>query len=132
MTRLAIPLLAAALAAAPLQAAMTIANPASDQLARLTVLQRKGALRAALLDSGLACTRVEKAAIQGPWKNMIMWRAQCSATDPRYDYAVFIGPDASVQARPCPDLAQLKLPVCRPFSSNPPAPLTLPKARKHS
>jgi hypothetical protein len=131
MTRLALPLLAATLAALPVQATLTIANPASDQLARLSVLQRKGALRAALLDSGLACTRVEKATIQGPWKNMIMWRAQCSATDPRYDYAVFVGPDASIQARPCADLAELKLPVCRPFSSNPPAAITLPKTPSH-
>lgn len=95
--------------------AIVIANPASDQLAKLSSLQRRGALRGALLDSGYACTRVEKATIQGPWKNMIMWRAQCSLTDPRYDYAVFVGPDASIQARPCPDLAELKLPACRPF-----------------
>ena len=99
MTRRALPLLGLALIVAPVQA-VTIANPASDQLARLSSLARRGALRGALLDSGYACTRVERAAIQGPWKNMIMWRAQCSLTDPRYDYAVFVGPDASIQARP--------------------------------
>jgi len=131
MTRLAFSVFAAALAVMPLQASMTIANPASDQLASLHVIQRKGALRAALLDSGLACTRVEKAAIQGPWKNMIMWRAQCSAVDPRYDYAVFVGPDASIQARPCADLVELKLPACRKFSGNPPAPLIPPRTASH-
>lgn len=124
MKRFAVPMLAAAMAAVPLQAAVTIANPASDQLARLSVLQRKGALRAALLDSGLPCQRVEKAAIQGPWKNMIMWRAKCSA-DLRYDYAVFVGPDASIQARYCAEMTQLKLPRCRPFSNNPPAEIRL-------
>src|SRR3954452_10698502 len=107
MTRLAWPLLAAAFAAAPIEATMTIANPASDQLAALSVLQRKGALRGALLDSGLPCQRVEKAAIQGPWKNMIMWRAKCSA-DPRHDYAVFVGADASIQARYCAEASELK------------------------
>ncbi|WP_116091222.1 hypothetical protein [Sphingomonas crusticola] len=120
MKRLALPLAGLVLVATPLQA-VTIANPASDQLAKLTSLQRRGALRGALLDSGYACTRVEKAAIQGPWKNMIMWRAQCSATDPRYDYAVFVGPDRSIQARPCADLAELKLPRCRPFSATKPS-----------
>ena len=124
MTRTALLMLAAAFVAVPVQA-VTIANPASDQLARLTVLQRKGALRGALLDSGLPCERVEKAAIQGPWKNMIMWRAKC-AGDPRYDYAVFVGPDASIQARYCAEMKELKLPVCRPFSNNPPAAIRLP------
>jgi hypothetical protein len=120
MTRFALAMLGISLAAVPLQA-ITIANPASDQLAKMSSLQRRGALRGALLDSGYACTRVEKAAVQGPWKNMIMWRAQCSATDPRYDYAIFVGPDASIQARPCPDLAELKLPACRRFSATKPS-----------
>ena len=120
MTRFALPLLAGALIAAPLPA-ITVANPASDQLTKLTSIQRRAALRGALLDSGYACTRVEKAAIQGPWKNMIMWRATCSLTDARYDYAVFVGPDASIQARPCADLAELKLPGCRPFSATKPS-----------
>jgi len=125
MTRTALLMLAAAFVAVPVQA-VTIANPASDQLARLTVLQRKGALRGALLDSGLPCERVEKAAIQGPWKNMIMWRARCSP-DPRHDYAVFVGPDASIQARYCAEARELKLPICRPFSDKPPARITVAK-----
>ncbi|HWI86646.1 MAG TPA: hypothetical protein VNT42_10045 [Sphingomonas sp.] len=120
MIRPALSLLAATLICAPL-CAVTIANPASDRLTQLTSLQRRGALRGALLDSGYTCTRVEKAAIQGPWKNLIMWRAQCSLTDPRYDYAIFVGPDASIQARPCMELAELKLPACRPFSAPKPS-----------
>jgi hypothetical protein len=126
MTRFAIPMLAAALAAVPLQAAVTIANPASDQMARLSVIQRKGALRAAMLDSGVPCQRVEKANIQGPWANTILWRVKCSG-DPRYDYGVFVGPDASVQVRYCAEMAELKLPTCRPFSNNPPAAIRLAK-----
>jgi hypothetical protein len=125
MTRFAIPMLAAALAAVPIQA-VTIANPASDQMARLSVIQRKGALRAALLDSGYPCERVEKTNIQGPWKNLIMWRAKCSG-DPRNDYAVFVGPDASVQVSYCAAMAEVKLPACRPFSNNPPAAIRLAK-----
>lgn len=126
MTRLTKPLLAAALIALPIEAAVTIANSASDQLARLSVIQRKGTLRQALLDSGLPCVRVEKATIQGPWKNVVMWRAKC-AGDPRYDYGVFVGADASIQARYCAEMSELKLPPCRPFSNNPPAPIRLGK-----
>ena len=126
MMRLAKSLLAAALIALPIEAGVTIANPASAQLAQLSVLQRKGTLRQALLDSGLPCVRVEKAAIQGPWKNVIMWRAKC-AGDPRYDYGVFVGADASIQARYCAEMSELKLPACRPFSNNPPAAIRLGK-----
>ena len=125
MTRFAIPMFAAALAAVPVQA-VTIANPASDQMAQLSVIQRKGALRTALLDSGVRCERVEKTNIQGPWANTIMWRAKC-AGDPRYDYAVFVGPDASIQVRYCAEMAELKLPACRPFSNNAPAAIRLAK-----
>jgi len=125
MTRLALPLIAAALAALPIQA-VTIANPASDQMARLSVIARKGAMRKALLDSGVRCEHIEKVNIQGPWANTIMWRAKCGG-DPRYDYAVFVGPDASVQVRYCAEMAELKLPPCRPFSNNPPAPVILGK-----
>jgi len=95
--------------------AVAIANPASDRLTQLSDIPRRAALRAALIDSGLWCKRVEAAALQGPWKNLMMWRAKCDLTDPRLDYAVFVGPDGSVQARPCADMAYLKLPACRPL-----------------
>jgi hypothetical protein len=105
---------AAALVAAPLSA-MAIANPASDRLSQLSDIPRRAALRAALMDSGMYCKRVEQAALQGPWKNLMMWRAKCDLADARLDYAVFVGPDGSVQARPCADMAYLKLPACRPL-----------------
>jgi len=103
----------------------SLASQALNQQTETVVIP---GLRGALLDSGLPCPRVEKATIQGPWKNMMMWRAKC-AGDPRYDYAVFVGPDASIQARYCAEMKDLKLPVCRPFSSNPPAAIRLPAAK---
>ena len=124
--RAALPLMVfAALAAAPIQA-VTIANPASDQMAQLSVIARKGAMRKALLDSGVRCDHIEKVAIQGPWANTIMWRAKCG-NDVRYDYGVFVGPDASVQVRYCAEMEQIHLPRCRPFSGNAPAPIILGK-----
>lgn len=124
--RLALPFMtAAALAAVPIQA-VTIANPASDTLAKLSVIQRKGAMRKALLDSGYPCPHIEKVNVQGPWKNLIMWRVKCGP-DPRFDYGVFVGPDSSVQVDYCASMEQVGLPRCRPFSSNPPAPIILGK-----
>ncbi|WP_420142895.1 hypothetical protein [Sphingomonas sp.] len=114
MMRACLPLLVAALASGPL-AAITIANPASDQLAALPDIPRRAALRGSILDSGLQCTRVEAAARQGPWGNLMMWRAKCDLKDPRFDYGVFIGPDGSVQARRCGDMKVLGLPPCRPL-----------------
>ncbi|WP_294395394.1 hypothetical protein [uncultured Sphingomonas sp.] len=114
MTRFALLTLAAALAAPP-ASAITIANPASDQLSQLGDIPRRAALRGALLDSGFQCVRVEQAARQGPWGNLMMWRAKCDLKDVRFDYGVFIGPDGSIQARRCGDMKLLGLPPCRPL-----------------
>jgi hypothetical protein len=114
MTRSIAALSAAVLLVAP-TLAVSIANPASDQLARLNDIPRRAALRGAILDSGLQCIRVEAAARQGPWGNLMMWRAKCHPTDARFDYGVFLGPDGSVQARRCTEMAVLKLPPCRPL-----------------
>lgn len=108
------PLLAALALATP-AAAITVANPASDQIKAYPDIQRRAVLRGIVMDGGAYCKRVEQAAYQGPWGNLAMWRAKCHPTDKRLDYAVFIGPDATAQVRPCPDMAYLKLPACRPF-----------------
>lgn len=85
-------------------------NAFSDRLAKLDDLRRRAVLRRAVLDSGQRCNRVGANAPQGRWRNLVMWNARCERGG---DYAVFIGPDASVQVRPCGDLAKLKLPTCR-------------------
>jgi hypothetical protein len=85
------------------------ANPFSDRLKQLSELQRHSVLRRAILDSEQPCKRVEQSAIRGRYKNLIMWTARCV---PGGDYALFIGPDASVQVRSCPTLKQLGLPTC--------------------
>ena len=85
------------------------ANPVDDRLKQLSELQRHSVLRRAILDSAQPCKRVEQAAAQGRYKNLMMWTARCV---PGGDYALFIGPDASVQVRSCPTLRQLGLPAC--------------------
>jgi hypothetical protein len=102
-------LFAATVAIAPAAAAPQ-ANSYSERLARLSELQRRAVLRRAILDAGEQCKRVDKAGRTGAHGNLIMWSARC---DRGGDYAVYIGPDGSVQVRPCADAAKLKLPACR-------------------
>ena len=85
-------------------------NSFSERLQRLTDLQRKAALRVAVLDNGAYCKRVETAEVRGPYKNLMMWKVTC---DRAAAYGLFIGPDGTVQVRPCADLPKLKLPLCR-------------------
>jgi len=108
--------LALALAAAP-AAASPPANPYSERLQRLDELRRHTVLRRAVLDSGSPCKRVDRAGVSGRYKNLVMWTARCV---PGGNYAVFIGPDSSVQVRECAELAKLGLPTCRlPAPSKP-------------
>lgn len=125
------PLLLAALLATPAAAQLRIANPASDQLRAYPDIQRRAVLRGIVMDGGGYCKRVERAGLQGPWGNLMMWRAKCDLKDPRLDYAVFIGADSTAQVRPCTDMAALKLPACRPFGPlrAPPPPPPSPRSR---
>ncbi|PTQ10994.1 hypothetical protein CLG96_10680 [Sphingomonas oleivorans] len=86
-------------------------NPFSDRLEKLDDIPRRATLRRAILDSGQYCNRVDAAGRQQDYKNLVMWTARCGRGG---DYALFIGPDASVQVRRCPELKTLGLPECRP------------------
>lgn len=100
-------ILAAMLVAVP---AAALTNDFSNQLKKLSPLQQRATLRRAVLDNGQYCKRIGPVAYQAPYKNLEMWTVRC---DRGANYAVFIGLDASVQVRPCADLAGLKLPTCR-------------------
>lgn len=93
-------------------AATTIANPYDQQFGRLADVPQRAAMRRAILDSGQRCKVVDRVMRQGQYRNLAYWRGHCVDGQ---DYAAFIGPDGSVQVRPCADLADLKLPVCRPW-----------------
>lgn len=109
MMKIFLAILAATAMTAPAVAAQP-PNPFSDRLQKLDELRRHAVLRRAILDSGEACKRVERAGINGRYKNLMMWSARCT---PGGDYALFIGPDASVQVRSCKDQVKLGLPACR-------------------
>ena len=97
-------LTAPALAATPYWA-----NPFNQKVLTLNLADRQGALRRAITNSDEKCGRLSKSAYRGPYGNLGFWVAHCQ---PGGDYAVFTGPDGSVQVRECADMKGLKLPEC--------------------
>jgi hypothetical protein len=97
-------LTAPALAATP-----SWANPFNQKLMQLGIADRNGALRRAVTDNGQSCGRLSRSVYRGAYGNLGRWEAHCQ---PGGDYAIFAGPDGSVQVRPCKDLKELKLPLC--------------------
>jgi hypothetical protein len=85
------------------------ANPFNQKLMALRLADQQGALDRAIVDSGERCGRLTKSAYRGPYGNLGFWVARCQ---PGGDFAVFTGPDGSVQVRQCGDMKSLKLPEC--------------------
>jgi hypothetical protein len=112
MIRPALTLAAAALLAtsSTAQVRSQTAKTYSDALAALQDIPRRAALRRAILDSGEKCVRVDKAAYQGPYKNLEMWVATCTGN---FHYGAFLGPDGTVQVSDCAYLIKVKWPACR-------------------
>lgn len=103
---------------------VTVANPVSDQLKRGNDLYRAIGLRRAIVDSGHRCKKVDAGGYQEQYKNYAMWSVHCSDSE---GWAVFIAPTGDAEARRCADLAQLKMPACKPA---PPIADATPPVRK--
>lgn len=88
---------------------IVVRSQAQDALHQLDDLNRAIALKRALYDSGYQCQRVEVSGFVTTYKNLDMWTAHCA--DGR-DWAIFAGPDGSVQVRDCKDVAQFGMPAC--------------------
>ena len=88
---------------------IVVHSEAQDSLHRLDDLNRAIALKRAIYDSGNSCKRIDKSGYVGEHRNLSMWTAHC---DDNIDWAIFVGPDGSVQVRRCSDLNQLGLPAC--------------------
>ena len=88
---------------------IVVRSEAQDALHQLDEMNRAIALKRALYDSGYRCQRVEKSGFVTTYKNLDMWAAHCA--DGR-DWAIFTGPDGSVQVRDCKDVAQFGMPAC--------------------
>ena len=92
---------------------IVVRSPVQDQLHQLDEMNRAIALKRALYDSGYTCKRVETSGFVTGYKNLDMWTAHCSdGKGPGRDWALFAGPDGSVQVRDCKDVAQFGMPAC--------------------
>ena len=89
--------------------AIVVRSSEQDALHKLDDLNRAIGLKRAIYASGYRCARVETSGFVARYKNLDMWTAHCS--DGR-DWAIFTGPDASVQVRDCKDVARVGLPAC--------------------
>ncbi|PXA88861.1 hypothetical protein DMC47_29535 [Nostoc sp. 3335mG] len=85
------------------------ANPFNQKVMALSLADRNGALRRAITNDDNKCGRLSKSAYRGPYGNLGLWVAHCQ---PGGDYAIFTGPDETVQVRACADMKSLKLPEC--------------------
>lgn len=118
--RIALTLFASALAlaacedGAPEQNIVSVraANPTSDNLKTLQPLYKNLGLWRGIRYNRGVCKKVDRGAYQQEYKNMAMWTAHCTDSG---DWAVFIAPDATVQAAKCADAESLRLPACKPI-----------------
>jgi hypothetical protein len=109
---------ATAAAAAPPAASLSY----NKRLQQLDKPRQAAALRNAIVESGKRCGQIEPPLYRGPYKNLFLWVARCVGGD----YALFVGPDGSVQVRDCDQTVQLKLPACG-LPPAPPAKKTRPR-----
>lgn len=80
-----------------------------EGLHKLSEPYRHVALRRAIYDAGRTCKSVVRSGYVQEYGNLSMWTATC---DGNRSWAIFVGPDGSVQVRDCKETEQLKLPAC--------------------
>ena len=88
---------------------ISVRSEQQNALHKLSEPTLKIALRRAIYDSGKKCNTVTKAGYVQEYGNLSMWTASCAADR---SFAIFVGPDGSVQVRDCKETEQLKLPAC--------------------
>lgn len=80
-----------------------------SRLFELSAMNRNITMRRAITQAGFPCSRVDYSGYVGQYENLDQWTAKCS--DGR-QWALFVGPDDSVQPRYCPDVEKAGLPPC--------------------
>ena len=88
---------------------ISVRSEQQNALHNLSEDNLKIALRRAIYDSGQKCNTVTEAGYVQEYGNLSMWTASCASDR---SFAVFVGPDGSVQVRDCKETEQLKLPAC--------------------
>ena len=94
----------------PLQNDVMVRSEAQQQLFDANDLDRAIALKRAILDAGMRCSRIVSTGYVTRYKDMDMWTAKCA--DDR-EWALFISANDSVQVRLCDDNQKVGLPVCK-------------------
>ena len=109
--------------APPPKQPITVRSDGQDRMHQLNDLNRAIALKRALYDSGAECRRVTQSGYVGEYENTSQWTATCEDKFKRTrDWALFIGPDESVQVRLCEDVVKAGLPACAIKDEAKPAP----------
>lgn len=99
--------------APPPKQPITVRSDGQNRLHRLNDLNRAIALKRALYDSGAECRLVTRSGYVGEYENTSYWTATCEDKFKRSrDWALFVGPDESVQVRLCDDVVKAGLPAC--------------------
>ena len=88
---------------------ISVRSEQQNALHKLSESNLKIALRRAIYDSGSKCNTVTKAGYVQEYGNLSMWTASCASDR---SFAIFVGPDGSVQVRDCKETEELKLPAC--------------------
>jgi len=92
---------------------IVVRSEGQDKLHQLDDMTRAIALRRAIYDAGSACQRVTKSGYVGEYENTSYWTATCTDRSGRTrDWALFVGPDESVQVRLCEDVVKAGLQPC--------------------
>ena len=92
---------------------IVVRSAGQDKLHQLDDLNRAIALKRAIYAAGSDCRRVTQSGYVGEYENTSYWTATCEDKFGRArDWALFVGPDESVQVRLCADVVKAGLQPC--------------------
>lgn len=92
---------------------IVVRSEGQDKLHQLDDLNRAIALKRAIYAAGSDCRRVTQSGYVGEYENTSYWTATCEDRFGRTrDWALFVGPDESVQVRLCEDVVKAGLQPC--------------------
>jgi hypothetical protein len=92
---------------------IVVRSEGQDRLHQLDDLNRAIALKRAIYAAGSDCRRVTQSGYVGEYENTSYWTATCEDRFGRTrDWALFVGPDESVQVRLCDDVVKAGLQPC--------------------
>jgi hypothetical protein len=92
---------------------IVVRSAGQDKLHQLDDLNRAIALKRAIYGAGSDCRQVTQSGYVGEYENTSYWTATCKDKAGRLrDWALFVGPDESVQVRLCEDVVKAGLQPC--------------------